>query len=121
MAKYDEVVMGLECCSKSDECGSHCPYNDEDDDIEGCTRKLASNALAMIRSLREQNDELSKENAKLFHTVSKVTDLENTITRLRSDKEHSIEKIQEAIQKTLDINIMLGLMIALAFISGDEW
>ena len=54
MKTPDEIKKGLECCHRRNSCRRKCPYDGPSHDIDGCTTKLAGEALAYIQQLETQ-------------------------------------------------------------------
>lgn len=56
MAKLDKVIIGLDCCKRSDRCKC-CPYTDSD----LCVEDMATDALELIAELKAQNHALTEQ------------------------------------------------------------
>lgn len=58
MAKLDKVVIGLDCCKRTDgrQC-KFCPYTDSD----SCVEDMATDALGLIAELKAQIHGLTEQ------------------------------------------------------------
>lgn len=63
MKTPDEIKKGLECCHRRNSCRRKCPYDGPSHNIDGCTTKLAGDALTYIHQLESR---LADVNASPF-------------------------------------------------------
>ena len=72
MRTPEEIKKGLECCACENMCRRYCPYDNDDDDIYGCTSDLSRDALAHIQQLEAELAQVKAERDRYWQYIKSL-------------------------------------------------
>lgn len=68
----DQIIKALECCINDIDCCYDCPFSAADLSLCGGLRGLSAEALALIKELTEENEDLNKTISSLLETIKDI-------------------------------------------------
>ena len=109
----NDIIKALECCCKGDKCVGHCPFHNNNHDIDICTSRLSENALdlinrqqAEIERLQNKIDAITLIQVEEIHNFAqeKLSLLRKIHKRVSTESE-SIKEFAERLKTKVNLDL----------------